>query len=232
MPPSLQPIPDRLVVLTFDDAVSNHATLAGPLLQRHGFGATFYVCEFPPDFDSNKQQYMSWEQIRELADAGFEIGNHTGHHGYVPELSDAALEEEIRFIENRCREYGIPHPDTFCYPGCGVRPEALPLLKKNGYRFARIGSDRPYDPAVDDPLLIPSFACHGDDPGVFYNAVEQARDGRISVLMFHGLPEFTHPWVNTPPERFVEYMNYLAKERFTVIAMRDLARYFFRRQTH
>jgi hypothetical protein len=106
-----------------------------------------------------------------------------------------------------------------------VKPEALPVLTKNGYRFARIGSDRPYDPAIDSPLLVPSFGCHGDDPAVFFRAVEQARDGHIVVLMFHGVPEYTHPWVNTTSERFQEYMQYLADQHYTVIDMRDLARY-------
>lgn len=67
----------RVVVLTFDDAVSNHATYVAPLLKRYGFGATFFVCEFPPDFATNKQQYMTWQQIASLAADGFEIGNHT-----------------------------------------------------------------------------------------------------------------------------------------------------------
>lgn len=219
------PIPDRLVVLTFDDAVSNHATFVGPLLKRLGFGATFYVCEFPPDFETNKEQYMSWEQIRSLADAGFEIGNHTGHHAFVPKLTAAEFENEIAFIERRCREHGIRKPTTFCYPGCGVNPEAFPVLERNGYQFARIGSDIAYDPAIHPPLMVPSFACHGEDPAVFYRAVEQARDGRIAVLMFHGVPEFTHPWVHTSPQQFERYMEYLAAEGFTVIAMRDVARY-------
>src|SRR4051794_15794875 len=57
-----RPIPDKLVVLTFDDAVKSHYTNVAPILKSYGFGATFFVCEFPPDFtDSNK--YMNWQQI-------------------------------------------------------------------------------------------------------------------------------------------------------------------------
>ena len=37
------PIPDRLVVLTFDDGVKSQLTFAAPLLARYGFGATFYI---------------------------------------------------------------------------------------------------------------------------------------------------------------------------------------------
>jgi len=39
-------IPDRLVVLTFDDACASHATVVAPILKRLGFGATFYICNF------------------------------------------------------------------------------------------------------------------------------------------------------------------------------------------
>lgn len=51
-----EPIPDRLVVLTFDDASASHATFVAPLLKKFGFTATFFVCEFPPDFD-DKTKY-------------------------------------------------------------------------------------------------------------------------------------------------------------------------------
>ncbi|MEP7365288.1 MAG: polysaccharide deacetylase family protein [Acidobacteriota bacterium] len=46
----VQPVPDKLVVLTFDDGVVSHATFVAPLLKQYGFGGTFFVCEFPPDF--------------------------------------------------------------------------------------------------------------------------------------------------------------------------------------
>jgi peptidoglycan/xylan/chitin deacetylase (PgdA/CDA1 family) len=57
-------------VLTFDDASVSHATHVAPLLKNYGFGATFFVCEFPPDFDDNSK-YMKWEQIAELNRMGF-----------------------------------------------------------------------------------------------------------------------------------------------------------------
>jgi hypothetical protein len=77
-------------------------------------------------------------------------------------------------------------------------------------------------PGKDDPLLVPSFPVHGTDKKVFYKAVEQAAEGHVPVLMFHGVPEYTHPWVDTRPELFTEYMEYLAKNDYKVVAMRDL----------
>ena len=216
-------IPERLVVLTFDDAVSNHATFVAPLLRKYGFGATFYVCEFPPDLETNKQQYMTWKQIKGLSDLGFEIGNHTGHHAGVTGLSPVQLEAELDFLDERCAEHGIPRPTTFCYPGCGVNPQAVAVLEARNYLFARIGDGRAYEPGRDHHLLVPSFPVHGEDPSIFYAALEHAKNGKIPVLMFHGVPEYTHPWVNTSEERFAEYMKYLAENQYKVIAMRDLA---------
>ncbi len=45
-----RPIPDRLVVLTFDDAPVTHVTFAAKILRKYKFGATFFICEFPPNF--------------------------------------------------------------------------------------------------------------------------------------------------------------------------------------
>jgi peptidoglycan/xylan/chitin deacetylase (PgdA/CDA1 family) len=38
-------VPDKLVVLTFDDSVASHYTVARPLLKQYGFGASFFITE-------------------------------------------------------------------------------------------------------------------------------------------------------------------------------------------
>jgi peptidoglycan/xylan/chitin deacetylase (PgdA/CDA1 family) len=42
---ALEAVPDKLVVLTFDDSVASHYTVVRPLLKRYGFGATFFITE-------------------------------------------------------------------------------------------------------------------------------------------------------------------------------------------
>ena len=71
-----KPIPDKLVVLTFDDAPASHATIVAPILKSLGFGGTFYVCDFD-SFKTRKDWYMTFRQMKPLAEEGFEIGNHT-----------------------------------------------------------------------------------------------------------------------------------------------------------
>jgi hypothetical protein len=147
------------------------------------------------------------------------------------------LREQIEAVNARCAEHGIPQPVSFAYPGNAIVPGALPILKELGIRFARRGGapEHPYDwgrgfayePGADHPLLIPSAGDARPDWTLddFKRAADQAREGRIAVLQFHGVPDREHPWVHTRPERFEEFMRYLQTNAFKVIALRDLARY-------
>jgi peptidoglycan/xylan/chitin deacetylase (PgdA/CDA1 family) len=234
--PAREPIPDKLVVLTFDDSSKSHYTVARPLLKKLGFGATFFITE-GFDFPTNKRDYMTWEEIAQLHRDGFEIGNHTRDHQGVTRETLRDLAAQVRGINERCRAHGIPVPVSFAYPGNAIEPGALPILRDLGIRFARRGGSPEYpyregrgfayEPGRDHPLLLPSA---GDARPAwtlkdFRRAVEQARNRRIAVLQFHGVPDTAHDWVNSSKGQFEIYMNHLADNRYKVIAMRDLARY-------
>jgi len=237
-PPSLasEPIPDKVVVLTFDDAVKSHHSVVRPILKKYGFGATFFVTE-GFDFATNKKDYMTWDEIAELHADGFEIGNHTRDHFGVRPDNVSQLAEQVRVIAARCREHRIPPPVSFAWPGNAFDRAALGILTANGILLARRGGSPEYpykdgrgcayEPGLDHPLLIPSAgdARPGWTIDNFVAAVEQARRGRIAVLQFHGVPDRAHPWVHTPPAQFEAYMRYLSHNRYKVIAMRDLLRF-------
>lgn len=231
---NMKQIPDKLVVLSFDDALSSHATYVAPILRRYGFNATFFVCEFPegvaedgtiyPGFE-DKDCYMSWEQMAALNEAGFEIGNHTLNHAPAT-IPGEEFRQEIDALDRRCAEHAIPLSTSFCYPGSVRSDSALPVLTDRGFRFARTDGSVPYDPAVHHPLAVPSFeAPLRKDLDRFAEMANQAKDGRISVFMIHGVPDLAHPWVSMEPEAFDAYMAYLHENGFTVISMAELSQY-------
>src|SRR5476651_1026112 len=150
-----KPIPDKLVVLSFDEAIVTQYTVVAPLLKKYGFGATFFVCEFITPPFTDKTKYLSWEQIAALNKMGFEIGNHTQNHTHVNKMDSLHFVAELKYIENKCIQYHIPKPISFAFPGYDTSPKALPVLKATGYVFARQGLNRPYDPLADNPLLMP-----------------------------------------------------------------------------
>ena len=107
-----QEIEDRMVVLTFDDATASHYSVVAPLLKEHGFHATFFVCEFPPNYlDSTK--YMNWRQIKELNRMGFEIANHTKSHAGVAKLSKEEFLIQLNYIEEKCDSLDVEKPMNF-----------------------------------------------------------------------------------------------------------------------
>ncbi|MFO1062531.1 MAG: polysaccharide deacetylase family protein [Pirellulales bacterium] len=233
---SLKAIPDKLVVLTFDDSSKSHYTVARPLLKQYGFGATFFITE-GFDFRDNKKDYMTWEEIRALHDDGFEIGNHTRDHLGITDKTVDRLDEQLSGIEQRCKDHGIPTPVTFAWPGNAMTPVAFDILLKHGILFARRGGapEYPYEegrgfafePTKDHTLMVPSA---GDArpkwslPNLV-RAVEQAKNGRVAVLQFHGVPDTAHSWVSSEQANFEAYLKYLKVENYTVIALRDLQNY-------
>jgi peptidoglycan/xylan/chitin deacetylase (PgdA/CDA1 family) len=203
---------------------------------KYGFSATFFITE-GFDFKDNKRDYMTWDEIAQLNQDGFEIGNHTRDHLGINDKNLDKLTEQLEGINQRCAEYKIPKPVSFAWPGNALAPAGLEALRETGIRFARRGGAPEYEyekgrgfayePMLDHPLLIPSA---GDarpnwELDDFKRAVEQARYGRIAVLQFHGVPDTAHSWVNTPQANFEMYMRYLAVEGYKVIALRDLEKY-------
>ncbi|MGK0184787.1 MAG: peptidoglycan/xylan/chitin deacetylase (PgdA/CDA1 family) [Verrucomicrobiales bacterium] len=232
-PAKLQPIPDKLVVLTFDDSSKSHFAIARPILKKHGFGATFFITE-GWDFATNKKDYMSWEEIAQLHKDGFEIGNHTRDHMGVNDSNIDQLPEQLSAIADKCIEHGIPAPVTFAWPGNQITEKAFPILQKHGILFARRGGvpEYPYDrgegfaaqPGKDHPLLLPSAGDSRPDWTLqnFIKAAEKAKPGRPAILQFHGVPDTAHLWVSTATRKFERYMNWLTTNGYKVIALRDL----------
>lgn len=217
-------IPDKLVVLSFDDAPASQYSVVAPLLRQYGFNATFFVCEFPPNYQDSTL-YMNWRQIKALDEMGFEVANHTHTHSKINELPKEDFMEELEYIEKKCSSLSIKRPINFAYPGYRLNAAILGYLDEKGYVFARAGGKRAYDPLIDHPYLIPSWATNESNKDEIIAALEKAKDGKIVVLTLHGVPDIEHPWVNTPPELFREYLDYLKKNNYKVISIQDLETY-------
>lgn len=217
-----------IVVLTFDDAVESHYSVVAPLLKKFNFGATFFVCEYPLKSLSDSIDFMKWPQISKLHKMGFEIGNHTGHHKNVTKLSRGQIKEEIQYIERKCKEHNISKPVSFAYPGNRSDSLSQVVLKEMGYRYARIGGSKFYEPDTDNRLQIPSFTVTNAERirERVMNALKELKAGQVLVLTIHGVPYLSNPDYSTSPALFTEYLQYMKDNQFKVIALRDLGKYY------
>ena len=230
----LLPIPDRLVVLTFDDSNVSDYAFAAPLLKKYGFGGTFFII----GNQIGEPKRLNWDQVRELEASGFEIGSHSFAHLAYQRITPEEARENLVALNEACSANGVTQPVTFAYPGGGFHTKHFGVFRENGLLFARRGGfpEMPapdciargvaYEPGLDHPYLVPDVAIFGPGCGMddLVWAVDQARDGKIGVLGFHGVPDIC-PHCSVPPEDFRRYMKYLHDCGCTVIAMRDLAKY-------
>src|SRR5438874_8632467 len=130
---------EKLVVLTFDDAVKSHRSFVAPLLKELGFGATFFVTHKWMDDSTN---FMTWEDIAEIHQMGFEIGNHSWTHSDFSMPKNAARLAAEFFLVDRALDHTKPkvsRPISFAYCGNTFGPEAVQRLSELGYKFARRG---------------------------------------------------------------------------------------------
>jgi peptidoglycan/xylan/chitin deacetylase (PgdA/CDA1 family) len=107
----------RLLHVTFDDAFTSVARNAAPVLERIGVPATvFAAADFAadgrpldvPELADEARAHpghlatMRWDELRGLAQRGFEIGSHTVSHAHLRELGDEELRRELRDSRERC----------------------------------------------------------------------------------------------------------------------------------
>ena len=92
-------LPERPVILTFDDGHLDHYVHALPILQRHGFSGTFFIItQFA---DESRPEHLNWAQIQALAQAGMSIESHTKTHADLRNRSyDFLVYELLGSIES------------------------------------------------------------------------------------------------------------------------------------
>ncbi len=214
----------KTVVLTFDDAEISHFVNVAPVLKEFKYKASFFVTEFPRKEQDEEKEFMNWTQIKKLHKIGFEIGNHSGHHKNLTKLSPEKIVNEVSYIEDKCKEYGIPKPVSFAYPGNRNDSISEKILKDMGYRYARTGGAKYYNKDTDSPMAVPSFTVISSDKYEkrTMEAIENLNEGETLVLTIHGVPDVLHPDYSTSVEFLRELLNLLKKKKFRVIPMKEL----------
>ena len=198
------------VVLTFDDAVRNHLTFVAPLLKKYGFGATFFPCNFDAAWrKKHAETLMTPEELKQLHDMGFEIGNHTDTHP-MKLVSAKTMAEEIAVFKDYLANAGIDDVKSFAYP-CGLYDDGIIReVKKAGFHLARTTDRTAWNVKKDDPLKVPAVPLALDSQSDFYRAVDMATPEKPVVLVMHGVPDVVHSHCNISEKFFRMMLEYLA----------------------
>jgi peptidoglycan/xylan/chitin deacetylase (PgdA/CDA1 family) len=172
----------KRVAVTFDDAYLSVYELAFPLLSRLGVPATVFVptghvgANHPmswPGIDHwldgewrSELRGASWDQLRELAEADWEIGSHTRSHPRLPEVEASQLAAELEGSRLDCeREIGRPCR-TIAYPYGAFDDRVVAATADAGYEAgAGLASRAPVGDRERNPMRLPRVAVYrGDRP--------------------------------------------------------------------
>jgi peptidoglycan/xylan/chitin deacetylase (PgdA/CDA1 family) len=79
-------LPEKPVMISFDDSREEHSSIAAPIMEKYGFRGVFFIMTIT----YNKKNYMTTDQIAQLAKAGHTIGLHSWDHTMVIKYKESA----------------------------------------------------------------------------------------------------------------------------------------------
>ncbi|MGI2258486.1 polysaccharide deacetylase family protein [Shewanella sp. GXUN23E] len=134
-----QSLPEKTIVITFDDGYQNIADAAHPILKEYGFPYTLFVAIEP--IQKGYREMMSWDQLKVLAAEGADIANHSWAHEHLirklPGESDNAWEtrviNNIQATENAIEEATGQSWKMLAYPYGEYNARLQTLLASHGY---------------------------------------------------------------------------------------------------
>lgn len=126
------PLPEKPIVLTFDDGYRSIYTQAFPILKQYQFSATLFIYIRKIDTASG----LTTQMIQEMAEYGLEIGSHTLTHSDLTKLKESYLIKEIKESKKRLENLTLQEVTTFCYPAGRYNQTVQKYTTETGYLAA------------------------------------------------------------------------------------------------
>ena len=169
-----EPMPDRAVAITVDDAYASVYEEAFPRFMEYGFPFTLFIAT--QSVGEKPGNYASWNQIREMQAAGVDIGSQTHSHPHLHRLPLAEVREEIE-TSNRLflGELGLV-PSLHAYPFGEYSPEVRDLMREMGFDAA-FGQHSGVMHSSQNPYEFPRFTFNEN-----YGSIDRLR------LVLNALP--------------------------------------------
>ncbi|HEY3318373.1 MAG TPA: polysaccharide deacetylase family protein [Coriobacteriia bacterium] len=155
-------LPEKPVLITFDDGRMNQLTYGVPILKKYGFTATFFVVKKWIDSPSNS--FMHAAELRKLVAEGYDVESHTNSHTFIVRSRSenyALMKARLWGETNGMRlwlERVIGRPVTaLAYPGGGTDKLSSQLVKEAGYSVAFTTATGFVRYHAGDPGLLPRW---------------------------------------------------------------------------
>lgn len=164
-------LPEKTVVLTVDGGHESAYEIAYPILKSMGLTATFLVC---PEFVGTGPDFLTWEQLKEMKDNGFEIGVHSlfrcdlsqAQKGENEDVFRERILGEFKDAKSALDERLGQDTVSLAYPYGENSPAIMDVCRSAGYRLA-VTIQPGANPFFADPLALKREHIQGKDPRPF-----------------------------------------------------------------
>ena len=154
------PLPEKPIVLTFDDGYRDAYTVVFPMLLERGMTGTFFVLATPTHYES--PDYITWDHMREMSRAGMDIQAHGRDHVDLRNRSNDFLVYQILGIQEAIL-INVGHlPRFFCYPSGQYDQDVIAVLKSAGY-WGAVTTAHGADHTLAGLFEMPRLRIHGYD---------------------------------------------------------------------
>lgn len=171
----LEEVPEKSVVITFDDGYEDNFSKALPLLKKYGFKATVYIVlnrfdqNWATDKDLNQssselnsEKMLSNEQIKEMIDSGLiEIGSHTLDHVNLPKLAFNEKIIQIKESKEKIEEIFNITCNSFAYPFGFFDKDSIKIVEEISYSNATTTVNGVFDKTKYSNFEIPRIMVSG-----------------------------------------------------------------------
>ena len=148
-------LPERTIGISIDDAFLSVFTEAFPRLKQRGLPFTLFIATQP--IDQNLRDYMNWDQIRELHDAGVTIGSQTHTHLHMAQRGPADSRKDVETANERFVTELGQAPKLMAYPYGEAGLASMAMVRDLGFEFA-FGQHSGVLQKNSPPYFLPRFA--------------------------------------------------------------------------
>ena len=169
---AFEKLPERAVLLTFDDGYRSVREVALPWLRRFGYPAVSFVstgyiggCSTFDRGDEPEEPICDWEDLRELQQQGISIQSHGVTHRGFSSLGPEEQEEELTRSKVMLESHLGSRVEVFAFPygdNGGNPPESAKTLEKVGFRAACVYGGGPNPLPVADTYRLTRVAMGPD----------------------------------------------------------------------
>lgn len=154
------PLPEKPVVLTFDDGYADAYENAFPILKKNGFVGTFFI--ITDRITYGDPNYLTWAQVIEMHNAGMDIQSHTRTHPDLRGLSEMQLLWQMLGSKEAIEARLPKEVRFFCYPAGRYDANAIRALQKFGY-WAAVTTEYGATHTTDDLFTLKRIRIRATD---------------------------------------------------------------------